>query len=158
MNTIYEEVIQLLNEEGVKIEDLALIAYDLQKPYISDITLQDAIDCVASVLIKREVVFAVMVAIELDRSAREKRMQNKTLQEALENDEGLFGVDEVLAYSICNIYGSIALTNFGYIDKTKPGIVGVLNDNHERCNVFLDDICGAIAASAASRFAHRYKK
>ena len=70
-------------------------------------------------------------------------------------DDGLFGVDEVLAYGICNIYGSIALTNFGYIDKVKPGIIGKLNERKEGvCNTFLDDIVGALAASAASRMAH----
>ena len=74
------------------------------------------------------------------------------------DDDGLYGIDEVLAYGICNIYGSIALTNFGYIDKVKPGIIGVLNEPQKGCcNTFLDDIVGAIAASAASRLAHGKK-
>lgn len=52
--------------------------------------------------------------------------------------------------------GSIAYTNFGYIDKVKPGIIGELNDiDHDiACNTFLDDIVGAIAAAAASKLAH----
>jgi len=97
-----------------------------------------------------------MVGAELDSSARENRMKNKTLQAIIEEDAGLFGVDEIVALSICNVYGSIALTNFGYIDKIKPGIIGVLNGDQIRCNVFMDDIVGAIAASAASRLAHRH--
>lgn len=59
-----------------------------------------------------------------------------------------------MAYGICNLYGSIALTNYGYIDKEKPLIIGKLNEKGPQCNTFLDDIVGAIAASAASRLAH----
>ena len=50
------------------------------------------------------------------------------------------GIDEVLAYGICNLYGSIALTNYGYIDKCKPGIIEKLNRDHAvNCHTFLDD-------------------
>ncbi len=53
------------------------------------------------------------------------------------------------------MYGSIGLTNFGYVDKIKPGILAKLNDhNQEKCHTFLDDIVGAIAAAASSRLAH----
>ena len=70
-------------------------------------------------------------------------------------DEGLYGIDEVLVLSIVNVYGSIGLTNFGYVDKLKPGIIGELNDSKdEHCNTFIDDIVGALAAAAASRIAH----
>ncbi len=65
-------------------------------------------------------------------------------------------MDEVLAYGICNLYGSIALTNFGYVDKVKPGIIGRLNDDPDYCHTFLDDIVGAIVASAASKLAHTH--
>ena len=81
------------------------------------------------------------------------------LEDILLKDYSLYGVDEVLAYGICNIYGSIALTNYGYIDRVKPGIIGLLNEhNGKQCNTFLDDIVGAIAASAASRIAHSKEK
>ncbi|NLL74840.1 MAG: phosphatidylglycerophosphatase A, partial [Erysipelothrix sp.] len=61
----------------------------------------------------------------------------------------------VVAYGICNLYGSIALTNFGYIDRVKPGIIGELNDKSSgMCHTFLDDIVGAIAAASASKLAH----
>ena len=71
------------------------------------------------------------------------------------NDEGLYGIDEILALSIVNVYGSIGFTNYGYIDKVKPGILQKLNDKSDsECHTFLDDIVGAIAAAAASRIAH----
>lgn len=83
-------------------------------------------------------------------------MLSSPLQEIIENDEGLFGIDEILALAIVNVYGSIGLTNFGYLDKLKPKVINRLDthkDDHE-VNTFLDDIVGAIAAAAASRIAH----
>ena len=77
------------------------------------------------------------------------------LQDIIAEDEGLYGIDEIMALSIVNVYGSIGFTNFGYIDKVKPGILKKLNDhNSGEIHTFLDDIIGAIAASAASRLAH----
>jgi phosphatidylglycerophosphatase A len=109
------------------------------------------------VLDKREVQFALMTGIELDVLAEKKKFENKALETIINRDEGLFGTDEVLAYSICNLYGSIALTNFGFIDKQKYGVVARLNEEGKtgkHCHTFLDDLVGAIAAAAASRFAH----
>ena len=79
------------------------------------------------------------------------------LQEIVKEDEGLYGIDEILALSIVNVYGSIGFTNYGYIDKVKPGILKELNKHDgPRVHTFLDDIVGAIAASAASRLAHQH--
>ncbi len=73
----------------------------------------------------------------------------------IEHDEGLYGVDETLALSVTNVYGSIGMTNFGYIDKLKPGILEKLNSKKDdNIHTFLDDIVGAIAAAASSRLAH----
>jgi len=77
----------------------------------------------------------------------------------LKNDYGLYGIDEILALAIVNVYGSIGFTNFGYVDKVKPGIMARLDEEgkkQEKCHTFLDDIVGAIAAAAASSIAHRY--
>lgn len=64
----------------------------------------------------------------------------------------------MLAFSIVNVYGSIGFTNYGYVDKLKPGILQRLNDKSTgECHTFLDDIVGAIAAAASSRLAHRAK-
>ncbi len=153
--------IELLKERGVTIEDIADCARFLQADYHVDLKLEELLESVHSVLSKREVQHAIMTAIELDKLAERKVMEDKDLEAILLRDEGLYGVDEVIAYGICNLYGSIALTNFGFIDKKKYGIIAKLNDEGKgtgRCNTFLDDIVGAIAASAASRFAHRWVK
>ena len=126
----------------------------MQSPYLKNLTIEACIDHVESVLVKREVQHAILTAIQLDVLAEEKKLI-QPLQDIVYNDEGLFGIDEVLALSIVNIYGSIGFTNYGYVDKVKPGILKMLND-HSKGDVhtFLDDIVGAIAAAASSRLAH----
>src|SRR5699024_6335408 len=80
---------------------------------------------------------------------REKMME--PLQDIVHRDEGLYGIDEVLAFAIVNIYGSIGFTNYGYVDKVKPGILERLNDpSTGEVHTFLDDLVGAIAAAAAA--------
>ena len=147
--------INALSSRDVKLEDIAECAKLLQGKYIEDLSDEDVMNNILAVLSKREVQYALLTAIELDMLCEEGKYHDKELEHDVLNDVGLYGIDEVLAYGICNIYGSIALTNFGYIDKIKPGIIGKLNDDHSlRCNTFLDDIVGAISASAASRLAH----
>lgn len=151
---LYDHAVELLNERGVLIEDIAKIVYDLQYNYLPDLTLEVCIDNVKKVLLKREVQNAIITGIELDIAA-EKGHFSPLLSDLLMRDEGLYGIDEILALAIVNVYGSIGLTNFGYVDKLKPGIIGELNDEKsERCNTFIDDIVGALAAAAASRIAH----
>lgn len=147
--------LDLLKKRGVKIEEIAELVYDLQTPYLPNLTMEVCIDNVRAVLRKREIQNAVLTGIELDMLA-EKKQLSSPLQEIIENDEGLFGIDEILALAIVNVYGSIGLTNFGYLDKLKPKVIERL-DSHkddDEVNTFLDDIVGAIAAAAASRIAH----
>lgn len=146
--------IKNLEDRGVTIEDIMDLVYDLQTPYVSHLTKEMCRNHVMKVLAKREVQNALLTGIELDRLAEQKKLSSP-LQEIVESDEGLFGIDEIIALSIVNVYGSIGLTNFGYVDKVKPGILGKLNEHQEdRCHTFLDDIVGAIAAAASSRLAH----
>ena len=146
-----------LKDRGVTINDIAELVFFLQEKYHPDLQMADCIENVERVLSKREVQNAVITGIQLDLLAEEKKLQ-EPLQNIIETDEGLYGVDEVLALSIVNVYGSIGLTNFGYIDKLKPGILKQLNDkSSNKCHTFLDDIVGAIAAAASSRLAHRAK-
>ena len=144
-----------LHERGVNIEDIAKLVYILQEKYHDDLQMKDCIHNVERVLSKREVQNAIITGIQLDMLA-EKKLLESPLQEIVETDEGLYGVDEVLAFSIVNVYGSIGFTNYGYVDKLKPGILQKLNDKSTgECHTFLDDIVGAIAAAASSRLAHR---
>ena len=147
-----------LSERGVTIQDIASLVYYLQEKYHENLTMDDCITNVERVLSKREVQNAIITGIQLDVLA-EKGLLEEPLQSIIETDESLYGVDEILAFSIVNVYGSIGFTNYGYIDKQKPGILNHLNDKSTgECHTFLDDLVGAIAAAASSRLAHRAAK
>ncbi|WP_391574203.1 phosphatidylglycerophosphatase A [Cohnella sp.] len=144
-----------LTKRGVTKEQIGQLVMLLQKDYFPDLTLDECVLNVEAVLSKREVQNAVLTGIQLDMLAEEGKLL-PPLQDMIAYDEGLYGCDEILALSIVNVYGSIGLTNFGYVDKLKPGILKKLNDKSSGAtHTFLDDIVGAIAASASSRIAHR---
>lgn len=144
-----------LAKRGVTREAIAELVHFLQKDYFPDLTQEDCLVHVDAVLSKREVQNAVLTGIQLDILAEEGKLL-APLQDMIKHDESLYGCDEILALSIVNVYGSIGFTNFGYIDKMKPGILVKLNSKDDgEIHTFLDDIVGAIAASAASRIAHR---
>jgi len=153
-NNYFDHCVSLLEERGVAIADIVKSSKELQAKYNLNITDDVYHEAVIRILNKREVQFAIMTGIALDRLAENDSIPDKYLQECIVTDEPLYGTDEVLAYSICNLYGSIALTNFGFIDREKHGIVAELNDSESQCNTFLDDIVGAIIAAAASNIAH----
>ena len=112
---------------------------------------------VERVLLKREIQHAILVGIELDRLAEQKKL-SEPLQTIVETDEGLFGVDETIAFGAVLAYGSIAITTFGHLDKKKSGIIEKLdNGSKGKVNTFLDDMVASIAACAASRLAHRLR-
>lgn len=146
-----------LFRRNVMIEDIAEIVFTMQSPYNEGLTIEHCIQSVERVLNKREVQHAVLVGIELDELA-EKRLLSAPLQQIIESDEGLFGVDETLALGSVFTYGSIAVTTFGHLDKQKIGIIEKLDTKAGgSVNTFLDDLVGSIAACAASRLAHRMR-
>ncbi|MGG4141602.1 phosphatidylglycerophosphatase A [Paenibacillus algorifonticola] len=152
---VAEATEEWLVKRGITKIAVAQLVHFLQKDYFPELTIDECIVNVDAVLSKREVQNAVLTGIQLDMLAEEGKLL-PPLQEMIKNDEGLYGCDEILALSIVNVYGSIGFTNFGYIDKLKPGILKKLNDKSSGdVHTFLDDIIGAIAASAASRIAHR---
>ncbi|KRN23086.1 phosphatidylglycerophosphatase A [Lacticaseibacillus camelliae] len=153
---LYEHTLALLHERGVEPQAIGELVMFLQAKFIPGLTLEDATESVMIVLRKREVQNAVMTGIQLDKLAEAGKL-DQPLQHIIEEDEGLYGVDEILAFSIVNVYGSIGFTNYGYIDRVKPGILAKLNAHEPGIiHTFLDDIVGAIAAAAASRLAHAH--
>lgn len=149
------QIIALLNERGVTLQQIAEIAYVLQKPYIDTLDLDQCILAVQSVLGKREVQHTLLTGIALDMLAEQDQLPEPLLT-LLKNDEALYGIDEVLVLGITNLYGTIALTSFGYLDKIKPGIIGVLDGQRGggKVQTFLDDLVAGIAAAASAKLAH----
>ncbi|MBN6186681.1 phosphatidylglycerophosphatase A [Aneurinibacillus sp. BA2021] len=159
---VRETAYRLLKERGVTMDHIVELVMYLQKPYFPDLAYETCEYNIKKVLEKREIQNAIITGIQLDILA-EQRQLIQPLQEMLEQDEGLYGIDEVLALSIVNVYGSIGFTNYGYVDKVKPGILKELNQKKEHntgdeepghVHTFLDDLVGAIAAAASSRLAH----
>lgn len=150
-----EEIIKKLTERGVEIRQVSDIVFQLQGQYHPTLSFAECHDSVLRVLDKREVQHALYTGITLDELA-EKRQLPEPLQTIMDNDEPLYGIDEILALSITNIYGTIGLTNYGYLDKVKIGVLGQLNDNPSKIHVFLDDLVAAVAAAAAARIAHQH--
>ncbi|MGE5674286.1 MAG: phosphatidylglycerophosphatase A [Mycobacterium leprae] len=151
---MFKAVVQMLLDRGVTLPQIAEVVLQIQKGYYPSLTIEECLAGVEAVIKKREVQHAILTGITLDIMAEEKKLP-EPLQTIVATDDFLFGVDEILALSITNVYGSIGLTNFGYLDKTKPLVIGTLNA-HKRgqCHTFLDDLVAAVAAAAASRIAH----
>ncbi|MGF7184191.1 phosphatidylglycerophosphatase A [Desulfitispora alkaliphila] len=150
-----ELAVKTLLERGITLPEIAEIVLDLQKPYIPHLTVEECLLSVERIVEKREVINAIITGVALDKLTEQGHIE-EPLNTILKTDDGLYGIDEILALSIVNIYGTIGLTNFGYLDKTKPGIIAELNNkSNTQVNTFLDDIVCAIAAASASRIAHR---
>lgn len=146
-----------LEDRGVSLEAIAEIVYEMQFPYNPDLTNDLCLESVEKVLLKRELQHAILVGVELDRLAEQGKL-SEPLQSIVESDEGLFGVDETIAFGAVLGYGSIAVTTFGHLDKNKIGIIRDLDTKKgNRVHTFLDDMVASIAASAASRLAHRIR-
>jgi phosphatidylglycerophosphatase A len=153
-----EHIVSTLEARGVSIQSIADIVLKLQKPYNDDLTIEDCVNSVTAVLQKREVQYTLYTGIALDELAERNALPHP-LQEIMENDESLYGVDETLALGIISVYGMIGLTSFGYLDKEKMGIIKSLNNKASgQIHVFLDDLVAALAAAASARIAHQDSK
>lgn len=147
--------VEALNSRGVQIDDIAMIAFKQQARYTENIKLETCRQSVLKVLSLRDIFHHVLLAVEIDKMA-EKKMFSSPIQDIIEQDLGLFGVDEVLGLDVARLYGVIGMTNFGDIDVNKHGIVKQLNEDGKKegiVHTFLDDIVGAIAAAASTRVA-----
>lgn len=152
----YQDVIDLLANRGVDLEDIAILVQDGQKDHIADMPIEMALSSVQHVLHKTEVQDAIMTGLAIDDLA-EANLLPEPLASRIASDHATYGIDEQLVMSILGVYGTISWTNFGFLDRTKPGIVGRLNQEQHaggRINTFIDDIVAAVAAAAEARIAH----
>lgn len=151
-----EHVVRALEARGVTVQEIAEIVFTLQKPYVPSLELASCLESVEAVLEKREAQHALLTGLALDQLA-ERGDLPEPLLDIVRRDEPLYGVDEILALAITNIYGSVGLTSFGYLDKMKLGVIGRLNGHAGgQVNTFLDDLVAGIAAAAAARIAHQH--
>ena len=153
---MYELNVAKLRERGVEVEQIAEVSYNQQIKYDAGVTMEACLESVKKILSLRDVFHILQLGAEIDRLAEEGLLKGP-IQDIIRYDLGVFGVDEILGLDLAHLYGVIGATNFGDIDVNKPGIVAALNDEGKdltkRCHTFLDDIVGAIAASASTRVA-----
>lgn len=145
-----------LLQRGVRVYDIALLAYNQQLKFDPNVKMDLCIESVEKILSLRDIFHLVQLGIEIDRLAEEKQFQGP-IQDIISNDLGVFGIDEIFGLDIARLYGTIGQTNFGDLDVNKPGIIKKLNEEgkggNPSCHTFLDDIVGAIAAAASVRVA-----
>lgn len=153
--TLYKHVLGLLKERHVEISEMAQIVYDGQIAYEPDITLEKCKQAIIHVIKKREVQNVVLTGIYLDKRADTDGAMDPYLRKILKNDENQFQVDELLSTGCVEVFGGVASSNRGYLDKTKPGIIGEVDRRKDTCNVFLDDILAAIISSAEAYIANK---
>ena len=151
----YDFVVKTLQDRGVSLDDLAQMAYDLQSQFLPNLTIDECYENLIQVLHKRELLNNAMVALELDRLCEEGKIK-EPLESIIKNDAGVFGVDEALAIQIAEIYGTIGVTNFGYMDRVKNGIIRKYDRDPKHVNTFIDDLLGAIVAALCGKLAHKY--
>lgn len=146
---------EALERRGITLDEIAKIVFEMQLPYNEGLKLEHCVESVESVLRKREMQHALLVGIELDELAEQGKL-SRPLQQIVDSDEGLFGVDEMIGLGAVLTYGSIAVTTFGHLDKNKVGIIRKLDTKAGGAvHTFLDDLVASIAACASARIAHR---
>lgn len=146
-------VIEQMAQRGIALDEIANIVFDLQKRYHPTLERITCVEAICAVLEKREVQYAILTGLALD-SLAERDLLPEPILGIIKNDESLYGIDEILALAITNIYGTIGTTSFGYLDKMKIGLIGRLDECSDSVNTFADDIVAAIASAAAAKIAH----
>ena len=127
----------------------------MQHDYLPDYEISDFAEQFSEVLKKSEVLNLLAFAFELDNLAN-KRMFSEPIQNIIENDAGFWQIDEILASSLAQLFGMLAITNYGYLDKNKVGIARRL-DEEDSITVFSDDIVSALASAVIGRCGHGSK-
>ena len=155
MEDLTKIAVDLMEERGVTLEDIGSLVMEIQADYYDGLTMEFCVENIQEVLKKREIIHAILTGIALDQMAEQELLPEPLLSIVAE-DESLYGIDEIIPLSIVNVYGTIGLTNYGYLDKEKIGILKELDsEKGKQCNTFMDDLVAAIAAAAASRIAHQ---
>jgi phosphatidylglycerophosphatase A len=147
--------IELLVSRGVTMKHLTDMVLMLQVPYNPTLTYETCEQHVLGVLRKQQTYHTIHLCVKIDTGVEDGEFDAQ-FRSIVGNDEGLYGIDESINTTISKLYGMIAITNFGYLDKAKPGIIGELDSDHAdgKCNTFLDDTVCAIVSAACARLAH----
>lgn len=154
----YEYVWNYLNGKAVTEKDIGELAMGLQKKFLPEVPLEKYISATLEISMKWDILNCCMVGIALDKAATNKQL-DEPLQTIMDEDLGVFAVDEVLAYyGFATLYGGIGITSAGWLDKEKTGIIAKLDQDNTSVNVFLDDLIVGLVACVSAKIAHDYTK
>src|SRR5699024_10751681 len=106
----YEFVQKELRKRGITAYSIGEIAYEMQHEYLPDYEISDFSEQFNEVLKKREVLNLLAFAFELDNLAN-KGAFSEPIQSITENDAGFWQIDEILASSLAQLFGMLAITN-----------------------------------------------
>jgi phosphatidylglycerophosphatase A len=148
-------VLSEFKQKNVTPDAVAQVVYDLQHKFMPQVTLEEYQAEVINMMHKREFLNNAMVGLALDDLAAEDALP-EPLNAIIKNDVGVFGVDETISLGVAQLSGSIGSTNYGYLDRTKPGILHDLDNENGQVNTFIDDLVGALASAVAGKMAHKY--
>lgn len=153
---LHQYVVRKFDENGIDFHSMANDVFDLQHRFYDDLTHNECLDAVYKVIQKRDVLQNIAVGIALDEIANRKELP-EPLQTIVESDRGVFGVDELLATGIAQIFGTIGVSNYGRLDIFKTTDAKRLDEEQKQVGIvhtFLDDDVSAIIASACAKIAH----
>lgn len=151
-----KNILESFKAKGISVRDVAQITLESQQKYMPDLTIDLVEKTVRNMLKKDDVQDIVQMAMALDDFAN-KGLFPEPLNSKIVTDAGYFGLDELLVSAIYQLYGMVAVTNYGYIDKTKPLIIGDIDRRGKETSettTFLDDVVGALAGGACGYWAH----
>ena len=147
---LFDFVMDELKKRNINSHTVGEAAYQLQHQYLPDLTVADFGYQLNEILKKREVLNTLALGFEIDNLATEKKL-SEPLQTIIENDLGIFGLDELLAMNISQLYGSLSVSNFGFADKIKVGIAKDLDTDESHVRTFSDDLFSALVSAVIGR-------
>lgn len=156
----YQETLRLLTKKNIKLSDIADLAIANQAPYGIDYDRTAVINVIDHILQRDDIQDIITLAINIDELVQNDQL-SPYINERIKSDVGLFGVDELIVSGIYNLYGQTGVTNYGYTDKMKPGIIGEIDRRGKttaETTTFLDDIVGALVAATVSYLAHHQEE
>lgn len=145
-----------LDKRNINEKTVGEAAYELQHEYLPHLTVSDFGNELNNILAKREVLNILAMGFTIDNFAQKKQLPSP-LQDIMENDAGVWQLDEMFAVSIAQLYGMLSVTNFGYADKAKVGWASSLDNSPDHITVFADDLFLALVSAVIGRCGHGSK-
>ena len=149
----YRYIRQQFADHGITLKEMAIEAKRDQDEHHVEADVEDYIKAIENLLHKHDTMSIILSGLVLDQSA-EKKMLPEPLQTIIENDLPLYSVDELLSIGLTEMYGGIAVTNYGFRDVKKRRLAKRVDESKDHVNCFLDDFVSAIIACAEAIVAH----